>query len=159
MNKKLWSAVFCLCLVVAVGTSIGDEGKAWFDIQNCGMCKNFSAEEGLMDNVDWETYKISNGMLTITKIGAGYEEKFQNAAKNAQATAMKLQAGEQMHLCGFCTSYGNLMMAGVSNEEVESEVGIIQLMTSNDEAVVKQIHEHAHHTIDAYEQWLVEKGS
>ncbi len=92
MIKKLWSAVFCVGLLVAVGMSIGDEGKPWFDIHNCGMCKNMAAEEGLMDNLNWETHKISNGML-------------------------------------------------------------------NDEAVVKQIHDHAQHTIDAYEQWLAAKGS
>ena len=159
MIKKLWSAVFCVGLLVAVGMSIGDEGKSWFDIHNCGMCKNMAAEEGLMDNLNWETHKISNGMVTITTIGTGYQEKFERATKNMQATAQKMMAGEEVHLCGFCTSYGNLMMAGVSSDIVESEVGVIQLITSNDEAVVKQIHDHAQHTIDAYEQWLAEKGS
>ncbi len=158
MNKKFWSGVFCLALLVAVGFTNGGE-KAWFDIENCAMCKNFAAQEGLMDNVDWETHKISNGMLTVTKIASGYEEKFQKAAMAMQATATELQSGEQMHLCGFCTSYGELMMAGVSSDTIESEIGVIQLVTSNDKAVVKKIHEHAQHTIDAYEVWLAERGS
>jgi hypothetical protein len=69
------------------------------------------------------------------------------------AVAAKMQSGEQVPLCGFCTSYGKLMMAGVQMEEIETEFGHISLMTASDPEVVKMIHDHGQHTIDAYDEW------
>ena len=60
--KKLGIALVlaCLTLTVAVATA-GD--KAWFDLENCGMCKNMMAEEGLMENMKWETHAIAAGLM------------------------------------------------------------------------------------------------
>jgi len=152
--KKIRIALFVLTvLALAVGIgSAGDEEKPWFDLTNCSMCKNL-AEEGLIEHLEWENHLIKNGLITVSRVDEEYEEAMKRAEQKMTAVAAKLQSGEQVPLCGFCMSYGKLMMAGVQMEEIESEFGHITLMTASDPELVKMIHAHGQHTIDAYEEW------
>ena len=150
-----------IALVVAALAVVGSAGlitaeeTQWFDL-TCGICKNMAAEEGLMDNLKWETHLIENGSLSVMQIAKGYQEKMERAHKHMTEAGEKLKSGEQMHLCGFCQSYGKLMMSGVKTEEIDTAAGHISLMTSEDAAVVKQIQAHAQRTIDEYEKWQAE---
>ena len=159
MRKTGVWALLAVCALWFVAPLPAGEEQAWFDLDNCGICKNFNAEKGLMDAIKWETHKISNGMLTVSTIDPEYKEAFGRAQVATMKTVEKMQGGESTHLCGFCTSYGALMMSGAQAQEIETEVGKISLITASDEAVVKAIHEHAQHTIDEYETWLAERGS
>jgi hypothetical protein len=146
-------AAVALTAPLAVG---GDE-ECWFDLENCAMCKHMLAEEGLMDHMEWETYVITDGMLSVTRIAPGYEEAFERAMDNMEKTGKQLQTGQQMYLCGHCQSYGALHMAGAIFELVETSIGSIDLMTSSDPAVVGMIQTHAQRTIDEYDAMLAEK--
>jgi len=153
MNK--FSLLIRVAMVVALAASFsvaGEGDDAWFDVHGCAMCKNFSAEPGLLEHIEWENHEISNGVMTVSVIDEEYEDAYERAVHNIGAVGQKLAAGEQLPLCGFCTSYGELMMAGVKVEEVETKLGSVTLMTSTDPQVVKMIQEHAKHTTDEYEK-------
>jgi hypothetical protein len=116
------------------------------------MCKNLT-EEGLIEHIEWENHLIKNGLITVSRVDEEYEPAMKRAEQKMTAVGAKLQSGEQMPLCGFCMSYGQLMMAGVQIEEIETEFGYITLMTASDPELVKMIHAHGQHTNDAYEEW------
>ena len=154
----IWALVFVCAAWIATPLP-ADDDQAWFDIENCGICKNFGAEEGLMDAMKWETHKIENGMLSVMTIDPAYREGFDRANANMGETMAKIHAGESVHLCGFCTSFGSLMMAGANAEEIDTEVGHISLITAADSEVVEAIHAHAQRTIDEYKVWIAGDGS
>jgi hypothetical protein len=127
--------------------AIAGEGS-WFDMEHCAFCKHMSAEEGMLDHVHWETHKIADGMLSVTVVEPEWKEAWDRAMAKMEATGEKMMQGEQMKMCGHCQSYGALHMAGVSFEDIETDVGIISLATSDKPDVVKMIHKHAQRTIE-----------
>ena len=70
--------------------------------------------------------------------------------KQLEGVVADLENGKQMPLCGFCTSYGKLKMAGAKDEQVETDFGMIGLLTSDDPDIVKQIHAHADRTVKEF---------
>jgi len=160
MKRSLLGVVALVALVaLALTVTAAGEDQAWFDLDNCAICKNLSAEKGLIDNIQWESHLIASGMLSVAKVPAEYEEVYNRASKNMQASVMKMQQGEPAKLCGFCMSYGKLAMSGAKVEEVHSKVGHIGLVTSADENVVKMIHAHGQRTIDEYKKMQAEQAS
>jgi hypothetical protein len=150
----------CLVALAIAGSLVtAEQEQAWFDIENCALCKNLGNEEGLLQNIRWETHLTANGAVTLTQVPAEYEEAFARAQKHIEETASKMGSGEPMHLCGFCQSYGMLMMSGVKVESFQGEVARVTLMTSSDDKVVEMIHAHAQKTVDAYKKWLAEEAT
>jgi hypothetical protein len=149
---------FCLFVAAALVLTLlmpqvsGAAKGTWFDLENCSMCKNMTAEEGLMEHMHWENFVIKDGWLTVTRVDPGFEEAFGRSMKNMEKTGQKLMSGEQMYLCGFCQSYGGLHMAGASFQTLETDVGYIDLVTSTDPEIIKKIHAHAERTIDEYKK-------
>lgn len=153
MSKRSILIRVVLMVALAAGVLVaGDGDQAWFDLEGCSMCKNFGAEPGLMEHIEWENHMISAGVMTVSVVDEEYQDALKRAEKNMAAVGQKLAAGEQLPLCGFCTSYGKLMMAGVKIEQVETKLGAVVLMTSSDPEVVKMIQEHAKHTDEEYEK-------
>ncbi len=157
--KRTMLIVSCAAaLAIAGGLATAEDEQTWFDIKNCAMCKHMGNEEGLLDNIRWEMHLMQNGALTLTQIPAEYEDAFKRAEKHMQEAAAKMGSGEPMQLCGFCQSYGNLMMSGVKVESFDGDVARVTVMTSSDPNLVKMIHAHAQKTIDEYGKWLAEEG-
>jgi hypothetical protein len=145
--------------LLAVPLAFAAQTELWFDLENCSMCKEMTAEKGLMENMEWENHLTADGMMTVTVVNHGYEEAFARAMKNMEAVGGKMMAGEKLYLCGFCTSYGSLHMAGASFENFETKGGHINLVTSRDPAVVEKIHAHGQRTIDEYDKMVAaDKG-
>jgi hypothetical protein len=156
MKQALLVLSFALALAIVGTLATAEEDQTWFDLENCSFCKHLGAEKGLMESVRWETHLTDNGVVILTLVPAVHEEAFQRAEKHMQETAAKMGSGEPMHTCGFCQSYGALMMAGVQIENFTGDVARVTLMTSSDESVVKMIHAHAQRTIDEHGKWLAE---
>jgi len=156
--------MLALAAMLVIGITAGyAEEKAtpvetpWFDLENCGMCKHLMAEEGLMDHMTWENYVVGTGMMSVTVVAPGWEEKYKEMSAAMDATGKKLMAGEQMYLCGFCQSFGMLFATGkVKWEEVETKAGYVSLMTSTDPETIKMIQTHAQRTIDEYKKMETE---
>lgn len=156
MKRYLLAVVTMLALVaLAAAVIAGDEGaQSWFDLDNCGMCKNMASEEGLMENMNWEHHLISNGWMSVTTVAPEYMEAFERAHTSMGKVAEKMAQGEEVHLCGFCQSYMGLALAGANMEEVKTNAGYIGLVTSSDTAVVAKIQVHAKRTMDEYKKMM-----
>ena len=155
-NRAIIYTLLALVAMVSTGTA-GDEEIAWFDMDTCSICRSFAAEEGLMDHMEWDAQLISNGMFTIAMVQPEYREAFARAAEKMQAVISKLESGEQMHLCGFCMSYGSLMQAGAKVEEFDTKAGHVSLITSSNPEVVTLIHAHGQRTLDEAEKMEAEE--
>ncbi len=160
MKKYLLAVVTILALVAVVAAVIaGDEAEQpWFDLDNCGMCKPMSSEEGLMDHMGWEHHLISNGWMTVTTVAPEYTEAFDRAHTGMGQVAEKMAQGEEVHLCGFCQSYMGLAMAGAKIEHVKTGAGYVGLVTSSDAALVAKIQAHAKRTMDEYQKMTEAHG-
>ena len=137
MNSKRTALVIAVFTMAALALPLGaaPDAAPWFDLEKCSMCKNMTAEKGLMEHMEWENHLIADGMMSITVVTAGYEEAFARSMENMKATGEKLMAGEKMYLCGFCQSYGGLHMAGANFEHIETKSGTIELITSRERPV------------------------
>jgi hypothetical protein len=136
-----------LSLVLLSIPGMAEEEMSWFDLENCAICSKLDAEQGLMENLDWEAYVISDGMLSITVVPEAYEKALLRAAEHMEASLKEMESGEPKPICGFCRSYGALVMAGARVEEIDTRAGHVSLITSTDPAVVAAIHEHARQAI------------
>ncbi len=123
---------------------------AWFDLEHCPICKCMSSQKGLMESMKWETHVIDNGMISVSTIPADKKEAMAKCKKEMTAVLDKLKSGEKMELCGFCNSYGALVELGAKAQEIDTENGMISLLTSDKPEVVKKIQEHAKTTIKEY---------
>jgi hypothetical protein len=157
MMKKGLLVLSCFVALAVAGGLATAEEQVWFDIENCAFCKHLGHEEGLLSNIRWETHLTANGAVTLTQVPKEYEQAFQRAEEHMQDAATKMGRGEEMHVCGFCESYGKLMMSGVTIESYKGEVARVTLMSSSDEKVIKMIHDHAQKTIDEYTKWAAEE--
>lgn len=136
--RKLGMGVLVLVISMFV---IAGAGKPWFDMDNCGFCKNLTAEEGLMEHITkWEHHNVKNGAVSITEVDAEWMPKYMNAMKKMEETGMKMQQGEKVSMCGMCEAYGALHMKGCQWDVVESGNTVISLMWSDNEEVVAEIH-------------------
>ena len=154
MNRtKSGIAIVCaLLLAVAVGNA--GEKAAWFDLEGCDVCRGMSSQEGLMEHMQWENHVIKNGVLSVTVVDPAYQAAYERAEKHMGEMGAKLAAGEELQLCGFCSSMGNLMMKGAQRETVKTAAGLITLVTSNDPQVAEAIRKHGQHTIDEYAKMM-----
>ena len=136
-----------LTLSLAVTAFAGD---AWFDLENCGMCKNLMNDPELFSAMTWNNYEVKHGLMEVTTYPAEMKDRFGELMATMEATGAKMMQGEQVPMCGMCMSYGSLMMAGADVEQVETEAGQVTLITSRDADTVAKIHKHVRTTIKEY---------
>ena len=148
IRVSLLLSVVALAVLFLPNSFAGED--PWFDLKGCGLCQHMTAEEGLMEAMEWENHLTADGMMSVTVVAPGHEKAFHKAMKNMEATGAKLMTGEKMYLCGFCQSFGGLHMAGATFENFETAGGYINLVSSRDPAVIEMIHAHGQRTIDEY---------
>jgi len=153
MKRTRYPLALTILMLTLPLAALAGEG-AWFDLANCDMCKHMTAEEGLMEHMEWENHLTADGYLSVTVVAPGYEEKFERAMANMQGMGAKMAAGEELYMCGFCQSFGGLYMAGATMENFETVGGHISVVSSRDPAVIEKIHAHAKRTIDEYAKMM-----
>ena len=127
--------------VLALGLSVPDAGDDAY--ANCGICKPMMAEKGLMDHLQWETHGIATGMLSVTTVDPKFAKAYEQAHEKMMANVERMEQGEKMELCPFCTRMTALAQAGAKFENLSTKGGAhILAVTSEDDAVVSKIHEH-----------------
>ena len=146
---KTWVLTLALVCAVAVPVLAGPATeKAWFDMQNCPLCKALTSETGLMENVTFDTYTTATGSMGVCTVDPKYKDAFTRAHTKMTATLKDLEAGKDVGpLCGYCTSHGTLVKAGAKSEMFTTPTGDVMLLTSTDPAMIKKIHTHAERTI------------
>jgi hypothetical protein len=150
MRKSIFILLaFSLC----AGIAVAGEDAPWFDLVNCGMCKNLSATPGMLDAMAWNHYVIDEGMMTVAVVPDQFEEAWHSAKEAMHAAGQKMMAGEKMQLCGYCTSFGKILQTGNANMEVvDTPAGEITLVTSGDAATIAMIQEHARRSMAEMEK-------
>ncbi len=143
--KKI-GILFAVLLVVFIMATFGTaEDKAWFDMVNCDFCKHLATDSLLMENMVWEQYEISNGLLVVTTVKPEFMESYKAAAAEMKKLGEAMMAGTatDVKTCGHCDYYGMMMQSGAIFEKVETAMGDIELITSDDEKVLKMIKTYA----------------
>lgn len=116
-----------------------DKEIAWFDLDHCEICQNMASMKDDMHKIKWDVHMLDNGMLMVSVVPRKMKEAMAKADEGVQATVKKLEAGEQLDMCGFCQTYGELMGMGANIKDLKT-VGVnITVITSSDPEVVKKI--------------------
>lgn len=138
-------AVAAMALVIVVGSIAvaGSDQAAWFDMENCSMCKNISGHAGLMENVTWEQHNIKNGIISMATVPEEYLATYRKAQQEMDGTAKRLMKGEALPLCGSCSAFGNILMKGVEMETVNTQHGDVMILTSADAGIVEELQDWA----------------
>jgi hypothetical protein len=141
-------------MVLTVAVAAAAPSGSWLDLENCAMCKNLTDDQELFANMTWDTRLFANGLVEVTTVPAHFEERFEKLTAKMQDTSAKMMGGEQLPMCGMCMSYGNLMMAGVSMDQMTVDDARISVISSRDPEVVEKIRTHGQKTIDEYAKWM-----
>ena len=146
MKRQVLYLSVAVILLASLTLVAGDE-KPWCDMKNCDFCNYLMEDPGLLDNMTWDHYDISNGVMSVTTVKPGFGESYRKAQKAMQALGEEMTAGKtDVKMCGMCENYGKLMVLGAKFEAVNADVGDIVLCTSDNPEVVKAIQEHGQRT-------------
>jgi hypothetical protein len=117
------------------------------EMKDCTVCKVMAEDADLMKEMTWECHKIKDGMLCVATVPKDMKDKYAEIMKKMEATVetlpAKMQQGEDVKLCTFCSGMGELITAGANQETVETATGSICMVTSHDADVVAKIHAQA----------------
>ena len=150
--KKSVAMLTLAVVLLGAGAALAGE-QAWIDLENCAMCKNLTTDMDLFQHMTWDTYLLANGMMEVTTYPAGYDERFKKLMATFEQCGQKMASGEQMPMCGMCSSYGQLMMSGAQMDQQQTRAGWVTVMTSQDPKVVAMIRTHGQRTIDEMAKW------
>jgi len=132
------AVVAVACVLLAATGLIAQEAK-WFDMQNCEFCKLMTAKPALTQSTKWETVKLSNGIATVETVPPQSMADYHVVCDSALALGKKLEKGEKLQLCGFCSTLGDLMKRGIHHEFVYTSTGGITFLTSDKPELQKEI--------------------
>ena len=138
-----------LSIFVSTGMAQDQEDK-WFDMENCGFCQVFAAQEGLMEHMQWEIHELENGFLNVTIVPDEMEDVWSDIEEGMQKAAMKMQEGGEAKLCQHCTAYGEFVTSGCSMQELNTIGGRIAIVTSDDPDMIAKLKKHARKTREAW---------
>ena len=156
--KKNVAMLALAVMLLGAGSALAAE-KAWLDLENCGMCKNLLADMDLFEHMNWSTHVFSAGMIEVTTYPAGYKDRFDKLMASFEACGAKMMAGEQMPMCGMCTSFGSIMMSGAQMEQIPIEGGVLMVTSSQDPKTVAMIRKHGQRNIDEYAKMMAAQGA
>ena len=157
--KKL--IAFLFVVLVANQTVFSQDEKKkekWFDVEGCALCGCMKGHEDLMKNGGFSVHKVSKGMLMVHALNKKELAEMEAVSKEMEKQIAKLQQGQQLPLCGFCNSYGGLIAAGATFEEMKTAAGPATLVTSDDEDLIKKIHAFADRTKEEHEKMRKQKA-
>jgi hypothetical protein len=132
-------------IIMAAGYAAAQE-KPWFDMTNCSLCKELTKDPKLMDNMTWEHYDLSNGLLVLTTVKPEFKESYLKAQEGMNKVAAQMGQGTPVQMCGHCQAFGMLMMSGVKMESVSTSAGDIVLMTTDKPEILEQIRAYGNRT-------------
>jgi hypothetical protein len=108
-----------------------------------------TAEKGLIEHSSFDTYATATGLVSVCTVDPAYKEAFARAGAKMEATMKDMAAGKDVGpLCGFCTSYSELVKAGAKSEMFTIPNGDVSVLSSTDPALIAKIQTHAQRTQD-----------
>ena len=136
-RRPILPAMIALLLVVAAVAGAAE--KTWFDMDNCAMCKNISANPEMMVNMSWEQHNIKNGIVSIASVQPKYLDAYRTAHKGMMETGMRMHSGEKLDLCGSCEAFGACLEKGAQYEHIQTSNGDLMIVTADNAEVVAEL--------------------
>ena len=130
--------IVAVVLVAASTLTLAGDDK-WYDMENCGFCKQLLDPPDMLEHSSYEHHNIANGIISVATVDKKYIGPWRAAEAKMEEMGMKMQKGEQVPMCNACMAMGGLMMKGAKWENIITMHGSVSLMTSDDPAVVKEI--------------------
>jgi hypothetical protein len=153
--RKVLVVLLPVAILALVGIATkAEEGAKWLDPQGCYFCQPLSETEGLMDNLGWESHKIKNGMVQVVTYKPEWQEKYKAACGEMQKRWKEYDPAKQYHLCGLCQAWQQIPLDKVAWEDVKFNGGEISIGTSEDSAIVAQMHVIADKTCAAMDEMM-----
>ncbi len=112
------------------------------------------ANMDMMMDIQWENHAIEEGGMMTAVIPKQHKDRWDAVCEKMKGVEDELTSGKQLPMCNFCQSYGQLIQAGASIEEVKTGFGSVTLITADKPAVVDMIHKHIKRTQDEQEKML-----
>ena len=144
-------STLAIVLVLIATVAFAGSNDPWVDMKGCPICTNVSSEEGLMENMIWEHHLTATGAMTVSTIKPEFQPQFAQAKVRMKELMGKVVAGEEIQVCGYCSSIASLLKGGAKAENIVTEASDIMLISSTDEATIAKIRAHAQKTIDFLE--------
>lgn len=145
------AAIMLVCSAVAFA-----QEKPWFDMQNCSFCKNLLTDPKLLENMTWDQYDISNGMISVTTVTPEFMESYKKVMDEIEKVSQELSKGRtDLPMCGSCEYYGKMMFAGVKFETIPTKVGEITLVTSDKPEGIDMIRKYAQRSREEMAKMMV----
>ena len=104
-----------------------------------------------MENMTWEHHLTATGVMTVSTIKPEFYPQFARAKARMKELLGKVVAGEEIQVCGYCSSIASLLKGSATAENVVTKASDIMLISSTDDATIAKIHAHAQKTIDFLE--------
>ena len=139
--------IILLMILLAVGVQAGEKAP-WVDMVNCPICNNVTAEKGLSQNMNWEHHLTATGMISVFTIKPDFQPKFDRAKAGMLEKIGEVLNGEELKICGYCTSVTTLLKEGAKSENIVTHSGDVFVISSTDEAMIAKIHTHGQTTIN-----------
>ena len=92
-----------------------------------------------MANINWEEYDISNGVVSISTVRKESLPVYRAAHAKMMKDIERIEQGDTLQLCGFCTKIGELMQRGAVYDYVETKTGDVSIITAADPELVADI--------------------
>jgi len=130
-----------LAMLIAVPTAFlfASDSDSWFDMENCAFCKNFIKDPGLLKNMTWENYNISNGIVSLTTVSDDYKDSYKAAMVQMGEVEKQLQTGAKLQTCNMCREMGDIYIKGAKCDYVETKHGMVSIMTASDPVLVTRL--------------------
>jgi hypothetical protein len=142
MRKTLCVPAVLIAVLAVAGAAIAGpaDEKPWFDSQICAFCKQMTDQPGLIEHFQMEYHNVGGGLVSVAYLDADYWDEYEKASQGMMAVAKEMESGKTVPMCGHCEKIGELMMKGVKMEQVKSEKCIIHIYSTQDPAMVQEVH-------------------
>ena len=81
-----------------------------------------------MENMTWEHHLTATGVMTISTVNSEFQPQFARAKAGMKELLGKVVAGEEIQVCGYCSSIASLLKGGAKAENVVTKASDIMLM-------------------------------
>jgi hypothetical protein len=134
--------------LMAAGFAAAQE-KPWLDLQNCSFCRHLTTDPKLLENMTWDHYDISNGLMSVTTVKPEFKASYLKAEDDMKKLGEEMAKGKtDIKMCGMCDYYVKLMAAGAKFEPIVTPNGSILLITSDKPEVLQMIRTFGQRTRD-----------
>lgn len=139
MSKTVKSILLVFGIIFLASFMAIAQDAGWFDMENCDMCRPLTEDPELLDNLTWEIYEISNGIVMLTTVNEGFEKSYEKVNTEMNKVVDRIMKGEKVQLCNSCQFMNQIYMRAPKVETIKTQNGDISIMTSDNPELVADL--------------------